>query len=358
MPQSIYSKKHIQTRRYGIIDLGTNNCRLLIAEVAIDTSNNTIVKPKRTPTKTLHKTFLRRSHVVQLGHKMNDNNTINPMAIKRAINSIQTFQKIMRLHHVDEVHLICTQVCRQAENVVKFTQIVKQETGLNLNIITTKQEGLYAVLACENLLSDAYDQCVVFDIGGGSSEVVVLEKNNMAHQSHDITFNNAFQQKAFFALPIGILTLADKFYCHVNPEKSYHAMLRYVSDLYDTIACESDMLKKNTLSTHYTVQAIGVSGSITRLGAIHKDLKHYNRRAIDGMIISHAQFQKSLKKLKSFTFSKDNRYPYISRSEPKLIFAGCALLQIFMEKISPHSICIADRGLRDGYLINLLRKKQ
>ncbi|WP_406603943.1 Ppx/GppA phosphatase family protein [Bartonella gliris] len=315
---------------YAALDLGTNNCRLLIASPS---------KPG------YFKVVDAFSRIVRLGEGLVSNGFLNAQAMDRAIEALKVCRLKLKQRHIKRYRLVATEACRSAKNGRHFIQRVLEETGLKLEIVDRKTEARFAVSGCSTLVEPNTDAIVLFDIGGGSSEIVLLDvsKKRSLHLAEQI--------RAWTSLPVGVVTLAERFGENDMSLDDFEKMKNYVRGFLDKF---SDRYKLGSLAQGSKFHLLGTSGTITTLAGMHLNLERYDRKQIDGIWMNDADITLMMQRLLSWDIKKRVANPCIGRKRADLVLAGCAILDVIREVWPSQRLRVADRGLREGILIELM----
>ncbi len=315
---------------YAALDLGTNNCRLLIAS------------PSNPGCFHVVDAF---SRIVRLGEGLVNNGFLNTQAMDRAIEALKICHLKLKQRHIERYRLVATEACRSAKNGRHFIQRVLDETGLKLEIVDRETEARFAVSGCGTLVEPNTDAIVLFDIGGGSSEIVLLDvsKKRSLHLAEQII--------AWTSLPVGVVTLAERFGGRDISLNDFEKMKNYVRGFLNNF---SDRYKLGTLAQGSKFHLLGTSGTITALAGMHLNLERYDRKKIDGIWMKDVDITLMMQRLLSWDIKKRGANPCIGRERADLIVAGCAILDVIREVWPSQRLRVADRGLREGILIELM----
>ncbi len=315
---------------YAALDLGTNNCRLLIAS------------PSKPGYFHVVDAF---SRIVRLGEGLINNGFLNTRAMDRAIEALKICHLKLKQRHIKRYRLIATEACRSAENGRHFIQRVLEETGLELEIVDRQTEARFAVTGCSTLVEPNTDAIVLFDIGGGSSEIVLLDV------SQKRSFRLARQIIAWTSLPVGVVTLAERFGGNDISLDDFEKMKSYVRGLLNNF---SDRHKLGELAQGSKFHLLGTSGTVTTLAGMYLNLERYDRKKVDGIWMNDADITLMTQRLLSWDIEKRVVSPFIGRERADLVLAGCAILDVIREVWPSQRLRVADRGLREGILIELM----
>ncbi len=323
---------------YGALDLGTNNCRLLIA------------KPSR-------RGFLvidAFSRIIRLGEGVLSSGRLSEAAMARTIEALKVCAEKMHRRQVTRSRLIATEACRIAANAAEFIARVKRETGLSIEIVTQETEAKLAVSGCASLLDRNCDWALVFDIGGGSSELIWLDLAGLdgrwRRNLHDrIDVQNSIA--AWTSLPIGVVTLAERHGGReVTPER-YEAMVADVMAAIRPFEAENRFGAKIAgARAHF----LGTSGTVTTISGIHLKLPVYERSRVDGCWLNAGDVRSVSKRLIGMSYAERVAQPCIGQERADLVLAGCAILEALLRIWPCQRLRVADRGLREGILATLM----
>ncbi|WP_295962833.1 Ppx/GppA phosphatase family protein [uncultured Bartonella sp.] len=317
---------------YAALDLGTNNCRLLIAA----------------PTKPGHFHVVDAfSRIVRLGEGLSRTGRLNENAMERAIEALKVCRSKLDQRTIKRCRLIATEACRSAENGQRFIERAARETGINLEIIDRETEARLAVAGCGTLVEADTDAIVVFDIGGGSSEIVLIDRSKKRSPrlaEHII---------AWTSLPVGVITLAERFGGENVTRNDFENMKDYVRHLLMGFKGR-DKLGALAKSPHFHL--LGTSGTVTTLAGIHLELAKYDRRLIDGIWLNNDDVERMTKRLLSWNLAERIANPCIGHDRADLVLAGCAILDVIREEWPSERLRVADRGLREGILTELMSR--
>ena len=313
---------------FAAIDLGTTNCRLLIA----------------TPTPTgfaVKETF---SRITRLGEGLVSNGILSERAIKRTIFALKLCVKKLEKYKTVKARFVATEACRRAKNGAEFIARVKKETGLNLEIISFEEECRLGVVGCVPLINRNIRHALVFDIGGGSTEVswAKIDENNQAGIEGVLSF------------PLGVITVSEAFTGKGLSSAAYRAVVKKVLSYLQPFEDRFGILK---VIEQGDVQMIAMSGTVTTIGAFHLGLPVYNRAVVDGLALSYEDLGRAKRKLEKLPYEQKEAHPCIGPQRADLSLPGCAILQGICEMWPIGEVTIADRGLREGIVLDLIRKE-
>ncbi len=311
---------------YAALDLGTNNCRLLIA----------------CPTGDGFRVVDSFSRIIRLGEGISVTGCISEAAIERAIAALSICRDKIQSRKAKRLRLIATEACRAASNADGFRERVAAETGIRLEVIDRETEAALAVIGCSPLLDPKGRGAILFDIGGGSTELVRIER--------DPDQPNAPPRiKAWMSIPLGVVTLAEHFGGKDVTPQSYAGMVGQVAHHVAPFAAEQG-------GELADMHLLGTSGTVTTLAGIHLDLARYDRRRIDGVWLSDADVTAVIARLLGMSYQQRASNNCISVERADLVLAGCAILDAIRDAFPLPRLRVADRGLREGMLVEMMRE--
>jgi exopolyphosphatase/guanosine-5'-triphosphate,3'-diphosphate pyrophosphatase len=311
---------------YAALDLGTNNCRLLIACPAGDGFR-------------VVDSF---SRIIRLGEGISATGCISDAAIERAVAALSICRDKIHSKKAKRLRLIATEACRAATNADGFRERVAAETGIRLEVIDRETEATLAVIGCSPLLDQKGRGAILFDIGGGSTELVRIERD--PDQPDAVP-----RIKAWMSIPLGVVTLAEHFGGRDVTAQSYARMVREVAQHVTPFAAEhgGDLADMHLL---------GTSGTVTTLAGVHLNLTRYDRRRIDGVWMSDADITATIARLLGMSYQERADNNCISVERADLVLAGCAILDAIRRAFPLPRLRVADRGLREGMLVEMMRE--
>ena len=322
---------------YAALDLGTNNCRLLIATPDRDAADGSGFR--------VVEAF---SRIVRLGENLSRTGRLDDAAMDRAVAALGVCAGKLRRRRAVRIEAVATQACRQAENGPAFVRRVEDETGIALRIITPQEEARLSVAGCAALTDPAAPAALVVDVGGGSTELswVDLERTRAEGRPH---------VPAWLSVPLGVVTLAERF---PEPQPAGEAWFRAMVDHVKTEVAKFDAA--DPLRPHFTTgraHLIGTSGAITSLAGLHLGLRRYERARVDGLWLTHADCQAAADRLIALDRQGRAAEPCIGPDRADLVLAGAAILQAVQELWPCERVRVADRGLREGLLMSMMAER-
>jgi exopolyphosphatase/guanosine-5'-triphosphate,3'-diphosphate pyrophosphatase len=317
---------------YAALDLGTNNCRLLIA------------RPHDHGFRVLDG-FTR---IVRLGEGVSVTGRLGDAAMERTMEALRQCRNKLREHQPARMRLIATEACRAAENGPAFLQRVKSEIGLDLEIIDRRTEAELAVTGCADLIEGAAAGALMFDIGGGSSELAWMDFRGGRPRSQG---RMSASIRSWQSLPVGVVSIAERFGgVDVTPQV-FEAMVAYVAEHLKQFRGRE---KLRQMIANHPVHLIGTSGTVTTLAGLHLGLERYERQKVDGLWMKRAEVDETMKILLGMSFDRRVAHPCIGRDRADLVLPGCAIFEAIRREWPTERVRVADRGLREGILISLM----
>ncbi len=314
-----------QRDAYAAIDLGTNSCRMLIA-VPDDAGFNVVDGYSR---------------VVRLGERVSETGKFQRAAVDRTISALKHCAERMSNRNVVKARAVATQACRQAADSQAFISQVQDETGLALEIIGAGEEAALTVAGCGDLLRTGYGNALVFDIGGGSTEIIWVETPR----------GQPARLIDLISLPFGVVTLRDEFGPEALPTDVFHGLLRRIDEAlapFDARNQISDEIAANN------VRMVGTSGTVTTLGAMYLELPRYKRNRVDGLEIRFDSIRQIGGRLAAMSCDERIAHPCLGHGRGDLMLMGLALLRAICERWPVGKLGVADRGIREGILAELM----
>nr|WP_048649023.1 Ppx/GppA phosphatase family protein [Nitratireductor soli] len=315
---------------YAALDLGTNNCRLLVA-IPTRPGNFRVVDAF--------------SRIVRLGEGLSAEGRLSEAAMDRAVAALQICADKLGQRKPKRMRLIATEACRSAENGADFIARVESETGLALEIIDRQTEARLAVAGCGTLVERGTEGVVLFDIGGGSSEIALVDISR--HRTPRL----ADHIVSWTSLPVGVVSLAERFGGHHVTRESFAAMIDAVSEM---LARFDDGGRLTEIAAGGRFHLIGTSGTVTTLAGVHLGLTRYDRRRVDGLWMERDNVDRMIDTLLSWDFEQRKANPCIGADRADLVLAGCAILEAIRRRWPSERLRVADRGLREGMLSEMM----
>ncbi len=331
---------------YAALDLGTNNCRLLVAR----------------PSRRGFKVIDAFSRIIRLGEGVTATGTLSPEAMQRTQQALLVCANKVARHNVTRSRLVATEACRIASNAPDFLKRVRAETGLEIEILSREDEARLAVSGCASLIDPEVDLVLVFDIGGGSSELIWLDvsrrrlaQGRTVHYRPGRSLSDRVDAQNcildWTSLPVGVVTLAEKFGSGVVRSEMFEDMVAHVMSLLEPFEARAGV---RDMLAHSNVHLLGTSGTVTTIAGVHLGLPRYDRNRVDGCWLDTRDVRFVTDRLVAATHEERIAEPCIGRERADLVLAGCAILEAMLRLWPCERLRVADRGLREGILATLM----
>ncbi|MBV1886995.1 MAG: Ppx/GppA family phosphatase [Parvibaculaceae bacterium] len=313
---------------YGALDLGTNNCRLLVA--------------KRV--KEGYRVIDAFSRIVRLGEGLAHTGALSQEAMDRAVEALGICADKMRRRGVTHVRTIATEACRMASNGPEFIERVKRETGITLDVVSPEDEAKLAVAGCAPLLCPQTGSALVFDIGGGSTELMWVRRSNRGRGVIE----------DWVSLSSGVVTLSETY---GGKEVTPEGFEKMVSHITEQLAEFRDRVSQKGLPER-GFHLLGTSGTVTTIAGVQMGLRRYDRSRVDGAWVSPGDVTRITEQLVNMSFEERAENPCVGYERADLVLAGCAILKAIMIAWPADRLRVADRGLREGILFSLMQEAE
>ena len=315
---------------YAALDLGTNNCRLLVAR----------------PTRDGFRVIDAFSRIIRLGEGITASGRLSDAAMTRGVDALRVCRGKMRNRGVTRARLIATEACRSAANGQDFLDRVRAEVGIELEVVDRETEALLAATGCTPLVDPNSSGVILFDIGGGSSELVRLGRtvptpHGPPHPEID----------AWVSIPMGVVTLAERHGGINVSRETFETMIGEVAEYVDRFVAEHG-------GSIEGLHLLGTSGTVTTIAGVYLELPRYERRRVDGCWMSDTQVTGVVERLLAMSYQDRIANPCIGGERADLVLAGCAILEAIRRAFPCQRLRIADRGLREGMLVQMMREDQ
>lgn len=313
---------------YAALDLGTNNCRLLVARPSGDS----------------FRVVDAFSRIIRLGEGISASGRLSEAAIDRALGALELCRNKMKNRGVTRARLIATEACRAAVNGDEFLARVAAELDIALEVIDRETEATLAATGCTPLMDPQAEGVVLFDIGGGSSELVRLDRSHETRRGPPLP-----RIRGWVSLPHGVVTLAER-----------HGGINVSRDTYEVMVAEVAALIAPFAREHggeglRGIHMLGTSGTVTTIAGVHLNLKRYDRNRVDGCWLSEQEIDAALERLLAMSYDERVASPCIGPERADLVLAGCAILEAIRRAFPCPRLRVADRGLREGMLVQMMR---
>ena len=317
---------------YAALDLGTNNCRLLIAR----------------PHENSFRVLDGFTRIVRLGEGLSTTGRLSDAAMERTIDALRQCRNKLREHEPARMRLIATEACRSASNGAEFLARVERELGLVLEIVDRQTEATLAVTGCADLIEEGTSGALMFDIGGGSSELAWLDFRGGRPKRQG---RMASSIRSWQSLPVGVVSIAEKFGGVEVTRATFEAM---VGDVATYLRQFRGREKLKQMIASHPVHMIGTSGTVTTLAGLHLGLERYERQKVDGLWMTSQQVDDTMAGLLNMPYERRVAHSCIGRDRADLVLPGCAIFEAIRREWPTKRVRVADRGLREGILISLI----
>lgn len=310
---------------YAALDLGTNNCRLLVG----------------VPTVSGFRIVDSFSRIVRLGEGLDASGNLCSAAMDRALAALQQCSARLARRRVRKLRAVATEACRRAANGIDFISRIRNETGLPFEIIAPREEAELAIESCSGLLGTSDHRALLFDIGGGSTEIAWIRKGDGGHTLIGCD-----------SLPVGVVTLAERYGKARNSKAGFIAMQAEVAEQlarFDSIHRIGQEIARGG------VHMLGTSGTVTTLAGVALALPRYRRPLVDGQTLSLAQADAALADIRAMGTERLARHPCVGPDRVEFVLPGCAIFAAIRELWPAPYLTVADRGLREGMLLRMIR---
>ncbi len=315
----------VKAPAFAAIDLGTHNCRLLIA----------------VPGSGGPRVIDGFSRIVRLGEGLGSGSCLCEEAISRTVSALRVCAGKLKRHKVLSYRAVATEACRRADNRASFFERVQNVTGLKLEVISAEEEARLTLAGCVPLLQGGAKRGLLFDIGGGSTELtwVSLEENGVP------------KVIGMTSLPIGVVTMAEEYGQPDCTEAAFNSLAAKVDRLLEPFDAQYGVTERVTAGD---ALLLGTSGTVTTLGALHLDLPKYDRSLVDGMVLERGRVVDLMHRVSKLNCEERSKMPCIGPERADLMVMGCAILAAVMRRWRMPEIRIADRGVREGLLLAMI----
>ncbi|MDO8607045.1 MAG: Ppx/GppA phosphatase family protein [Phaeospirillum sp.] len=310
---------------YAALDLGTNNCRMLVAR----------------PTARGFRVIDAFSRVTRLGEGLGASGRLSEVAMERTLDALEACVIKLERNQVGRARLVATEACRRAVNGQEFTARITKRTGLVPDIISPVEEAGLALAGCASLLDPNIPWALVFDIGGGSTELVWV-RNSAAGQT----------VMGVQSIPAGVVTLAEQWAGELGCGVGYAKVVEQIGNAFRPF---ESLHTISSLMGGSMVQMLGTSGTVTTLGALHLGLERYERSQVDGLDLSFSDIAAVTSRLAAMSADERAAHPCIGSERADLVLAGCAILEAVCRLWPLGRLRVADRGVREGVLLGMMR---
>jgi exopolyphosphatase/guanosine-5'-triphosphate,3'-diphosphate pyrophosphatase len=279
---------------------------------------------------------------VRLGEGLERAGVITEAALDRTVEALRICSDRLKRSGATHVKAIATEACRRARNADALLARAENEAGIRLEIVSPEEEARLAAEGCLPLIGDGFDGALIFDIGGGSTELILVRARGNG-EGHEIA--------AWASVPVGVVSLAERYGAHHLPAASFSAMRENIAELF----AERFARLGNGSLPSAGFHLLGTSGTLTTLAGVKLGLARYNRNRIDGQWLERNEVLRIVRRITGEDFEGRSQIPCVGSDRADLIVPGCAILSEIMSHFPSPQLRVADRGLREGILIGLLK---
>lgn len=320
---------------FAAIDLGTNNCRLLMG----------------TPSAEGFRVVDSYSRTVRLGEGVDRGAMLGEAAMERALVALRAIAARLHRRQVSGLRAVATEACRQARNGPAFLRQVQAETGLKIDIISAREEAELALESCASLLLGGGRRALVFDIGGGSTELAWVRLDGKAQGQAE--GQPTPELIGYASLPLGVVSLFERHGPDVFSAPAFEAM---VTDVLEGLRRFEDIHRIRQEVRAGGVWMLGTSGTVTTLAGVAMGLLRYRRLLVDGTVLTAEAAGKALAVLRGLGPVGLAAQPCIGPDRTDFVLPGCAVFEAIRRVWPVGDVIVADRGLREGMLLRLMRQ--
>ncbi|MBC8337400.1 MAG: Ppx/GppA family phosphatase [Alphaproteobacteria bacterium] len=281
------------------------------------------------------------SRIVRLGEGLSESGRLSDNAIERTTEALLICARKIASRNVRQIRAIATEACRQAENDADFFRHVERVTGIGLETISPEEEAELTIAGCVPLLKTEHPRTLMFDIGGGSTEVMWIET----------AAPEGPKPIDILSLPFGVVSLAEEFGRDALKKEAFEVIVERVDA--GLLAFEERHGIAGEIADG-NVHVLGTSGTVTTMGAIYLDLPRYDRARVDGLPIRYESIHAICENLMSLGFEARNSHPCIGPGRADLMVMGCAILTAICRRWPALHLTAADRGIREGLLLEMM----
>lgn len=310
---------------YGVVDLGTNNCRMLAATPAADG----------------FKVISSFSRIVRLGAGLAETGALSDDAMNRTLGALAVCADRFRTLGVDAVRAVTTEACRRAANADGFIARVTAETGIDLEVISGEEEARLTLAGCVPLLAEGPEHTLLFDIGGGSTEIVWAHRTEGGRPLID----------DILSLPDGVVTLTERAGADALANGAADAVL---APLRDAFAAFDAKWAIADAFADGKARLLGTSGTVTTMAALKLGLHHYDRASVDGTEVERRSIEDTARAVRRMSIDARAQNPCIGADRADLVAAGIAVMDLILTLWPAETLLVADRGIREGLLLEMM----
>ena len=319
--EKLHSKKDIlikKQNRFAAIDLGSTNCRLVIVDIIEDK----------------YKIICSFSEILNLGRNLSFSNEFNDEIIEKTIEIFKIISQKLKYYNVLSYRCVATEACRQSINSDELVKRIHERTNIEIEIIPSKEEARLCLKSCLNHNVNLNDFNLVFDIGGGSTEIIIFDS---------IYSNKDFD---FLSIPIGVINFSEK------------VSLFKTEKVLGQLEKQMMFFSKKKKIHNEPISIIGSCGTVTTLCAIHLKLNYYQKSLVDNTLLEIEDLKQTCNFVKRLSSEEKEKHPCIGPQRINLLDNGILILEKILESWPVKRILVSDRGLREGIILDQIKFKR
>jgi len=294
---------------FAAIDIGTNTIRMLLAEVGPE--GLAPVRYERC--------------ITRLGGGLCPVKGLAPDARERTLCALRAMKSQLDAHNVRRIRAVGTQALRLAANGAAFVHSIRQELDIDVEIISGDEEARLSALGVCEALNPRPPSCLIFDIGGGSTEFILLEGD---------------QRRFARSYPLGVVRLAE------SPEDS----VKVIDGILDRLG---DDLREAGVEVAETTALVGTAGTVTTIASLDLEMTDYDWRRVNNHRVSRDRVEDFLDRLRPLAVAEREQLPGMEKGRGDLIVPGLTIVAGLLRKFGKREIIISDFGLLEGIVLDL-----
>lgn len=312
----------MQKENLAAIDLGTNSCRLMIADC-----DGKVLYREAIPTK--------------LGEGLFASRRFSEAAVERGLNAFKKFSGIMSENNVKDYRAIATASCRMAQNGAQFVELVARETKINLEVIDGYEEALLNLKGAILNAPKDKDYVLVFDIGGGSTELTLAQNGSVPQVLHTVS------------IPWGARNASEAYmlqeFDENNNQKLRQDIKKYVDDF--SKASKLEQYKDR-------VALIATSSTPLRLVSMVKEYGCYDRFKCDGQTACVQDLNRVIQEVRAQDVAQKENSPYIGSDRAPIMNAACTIFQTIYQNLGFENVTASLKSAQDAIIRELVEKQK
>ncbi|HET6183118.1 MAG TPA: Ppx/GppA phosphatase family protein [Acetobacteraceae bacterium] len=321
--------RRIAAEAFAALDLGTNNCRMLIG----------------VPASQGFRVLDSFSRIVRLGEGLHESGRLSERAMERTIAALHACRSRLDRRPLRRMRAVATEACRRAENGLEFLSRARQETGIAFDVISPREEAELALESCASLLADGAQRALLFDIGGGSTEIAWVRLDPGRPPA----------LIGYLSLPVGVVSLAERFREAPFSADCFDAMAEEIAERLWSFECVHCIGREIRAGG---VRLLGTSGTVTTLAGVAMNLPRYSRPLVDGVVLRREAAERALAALRGLGETGLLRHPCVGPDRIEFVLPGCAIFAAIVGLWPAPEIVVADRGLREGMIMRMMRAER